>query len=86
MEDISLMRVLLAFGFTIGLILLLSWALRHFRSHKWVEKVQGPKRLQLVEQLYLDSRHKLVLVKCDEAEHLLLIGGNSAHPVTEVKG
>jgi flagellar protein FliO/FliZ len=85
MEEIGLLRILLAFAFVIGLILSLGWAMRHFRGHRWVEKVQGVKRLQLVEQLYLDSRHKVVLVKCDEREHLLLIGGNSAAPIAEVK-
>ncbi|MDG1287917.1 MAG: flagellar biosynthetic protein FliO [Rickettsiales bacterium] len=75
MEEVGLIRAIASFAFVIGLILLLSWGLKHLRGTRWVEKVQGPRRLQMVEQLYLDSRNKLVLVKCDEEEHLLMIGG-----------
>ncbi len=75
MEEVSLIRVIASFAFVIGLIFLLSWGLKNLRGNRWVEKVQGPRRLQMVEQLYLDSRHKLVLVKCDEEEHLLMVGG-----------
>ncbi len=32
------------------------------------------RRLQLVESLNLDPRRRLVLVRCDEREHLLLLG------------
>lgn len=33
------------------------------------------RRLALVEALAVDHRRRLVLVRCDEAEHLLLLGG-----------
>lgn len=82
MEDVSLFRVLAAFVFVIALILIFSWMLKHLRGSRWVEKVQGQRRLQLVEQLYLDAKHKVVLVKCDETEHLLLVG--DGQPVTSI--
>lgn len=84
MEEIGLLRVLAAFAFVIGLILLLSWLLKYFRGSALLEKVQGERRLQLVEQLYLDSRHKLVLVKCDAVEHLLLVGTQGSQVVSEI--
>ena len=74
MEDVSLLRVFVAFAFVIGLILLLSWAAKRLRKSRWAEQVHGKRRLETIEQLYLDSRHKLVLVKCDEVEHLVMIG------------
>jgi flagellar protein FliO/FliZ len=34
----------------------------------------GPKRLKVSESLMLDPRRRLVLVRCDNREHLLLLG------------
>ena len=85
MEEVGLIRVLLSFGFVIGLILLLSWGLKYLRNSRWVEKVQGERRLHVVEQLFLDARHKLVLVKCDEDEHLLLLGDGQTLSETQIK-
>jgi flagellar protein FliO/FliZ len=34
---------------------------------------QGPRRLKLVEALMLDPRRRLVIVRCDGREHLLLL-------------
>jgi flagellar protein FliO/FliZ len=34
----------------------------------------GPKRLKISESLMLDPRRRLVLVRCDEREHLILLG------------
>jgi flagellar protein FliO/FliZ len=34
----------------------------------------GPRRLQVVESLMLDPRRRLVLVRADGQEHLLLLG------------
>ena len=80
MEEVGIVRILAAFAFVIGLILLMSWGLKRARGSQWMEKVQGEKRLHMVEQLYLDARHKLVLVKCDEAEHLIMIGDGQMMP------
>lgn len=82
MEEVGYLRVFAAFAFVIGLILVFSWMLKHLRGSRWVEKVQGERRLKMVEQLYLDGKHKLVLVKCDEAEHLLLVG--DGHAISEI--
>lgn len=87
MDEVNLLRVAAAFVFVIGLIFLSSWLLRYFRGSAWAEKMQGERRLQLVEQLYIDSRTKLVLVKCDAVEHLLLVGAQGSQVVAEaVKG
>ena len=88
MEEVGLVRIVASFAFVIGLILLFSWGAKYLRGSKWAEKVQGERRLQLVEQLYLDARHKLVLVKYDQTEQLLLIGEGkkiSEQPITVKK-
>jgi len=35
---------------------------------------QGPRRLKVSESLMLDPRRRLVIVRCDEREHVLLLG------------
>lgn len=35
------------------------------------------KRLQVMETAAVDTRRRLVLVRCDDREHLLLIGGQN---------
>lgn len=37
---------------------------------------RAPRRLALVEQLSLDARHKLVLIRCGNREHLFGLGPN----------
>lgn len=86
MEDVGLIRVLAAFAFVIGLILLLSWVMKNLRGSRWVEKIQGERRLQMVEQLYIDNKHKLILVKCDAVEHLLLVGAQGSQVISKITG
>jgi flagellar protein FliO/FliZ len=71
-------QVLLAFLFVIGLIGLLSVALRKFSFDSFVVKKSADvkRSLSIVEILPLDSRRKLVLVKNGTKKHLLLLGGN----------
>lgn len=40
------------------------------------KKTDGSKRLHIVEILLLDTKRKLVLVKRDDVEHLLLLGND----------
>jgi flagellar protein FliO/FliZ len=34
---------------------------------------QGPRRLKISESLFIDPRRRLVIVRCDEREHLMLL-------------
>lgn len=43
------------------------------------------KRLQLIETMMLDNRNKLILVQCDEEEHLVLVGQASQSVVKSSK-
>ncbi len=82
MEEVGLFRIIASFAFVIGLILVFSWFSKYIRNSRWVEKVQGERRLKMVEQLFIDAKHKVVLVKCDEEEHLLLMG--DGHVISEI--
>jgi flagellar protein FliO/FliZ len=70
---------LLALLLVLGLILGLAWLVRRFGLAGPLAVPPGRRRrLQLVEVLTLDARRRLVLVRRDEAEHLLLLGANEA--------
>jgi flagellar protein FliO/FliZ len=66
------LRFLAALAFVLGLIALLAWAARRWRLG--AASPGAARRLAVVEVLPLDPRRKLVLVRCDRREHLLLLG------------
>ena len=67
------LRFVLALILVIGLILLLAWALRRFGFGGMV-RAGAKRRLQVLETLPIDPRHRLVLVRRDDTEHLLMLG------------
>lgn len=67
------LKFALAFLLVLGLIALCAWALRRFGLGGTVRPVRG-NRLSVVESLALDARHRLVLVRRDDREHLILLG------------
>lgn len=75
MEYASLGRVLISFAAVVALMFLLSWLVRKFGLEKRIRMPESPKgRLQLVDQLFIGPRHRLVLIQRDDMCHLLLIG------------
>lgn len=82
-HNIDILRTLLAFAFVLGLIWLLGFALR---KYGWKIGLPTPKqgkekRLSLVEVMALDNKNKLVIVRRDDKEHLLLVGNEQSHIV-----
>ena len=65
--------------FVIGLIIILALAARRlgFGLPVTILKRESAKRISILEASSIDARRKLVLVKCDEKEYLLLLGANS---------
>jgi flagellar protein FliO/FliZ len=57
---------------TLGLIGLAALALRKFGMLQ-PQALGAPRRMRVVETLFLDPRRKVVLVRVDDAEHLLLL-------------
>jgi flagellar protein FliO/FliZ len=76
MDPESYFRYLLALVFVVGLILAASYAARKFGLGLPVTpRVRGQgKRLVITEIAALDSRRRLMLVKRDQTEHLILLG------------
>jgi flagellar protein FliO/FliZ len=66
-------RYLVSLVFVIGLIGLFAWLLRRF-GPPGAMRTQKQRRLSIVEILPLDARRRLVLLRRDEAEHLILLG------------
>src|SRR5690348_7540916 len=69
-------RAIFALAFTLGLIGLAAVAMRRF-GPEWLARLQTTKRerrLSVVETLILDPQRRLVLVRCDAEERLILLG------------
>ena len=68
-------RFLLALLAVLALIGLLAWLARRFGlGGRLVPNKGRHRRLSIVEVLTLDSRRKLVLLRRDQTEHLVLLG------------
>ena len=70
-------QFVLALAFVLALILAAAWAFRRFGRGTVRAPRRGVpyrRRLGVVEVIALDTRRKLVLVRRDDREHLLIIG------------
>jgi flagellar protein FliO/FliZ len=76
MEFDTYLRFILVLIFVLGLVFAMGWVLK--RSGISGSALAGKgKRLGVVETTFLGPKHRLVLVRRDEVEHLVLIGPNS---------
>jgi flagellar protein FliO/FliZ len=76
MDWMGLLRAVFALAIVLGLILALAWVLRRY-APQLLARLQAPRgrqRLQVVETLVLDPARRLVLVRLDDEERLILLG------------
>lgn len=76
MDFVETLRAIAALGVTLGLIGLAAYGARRW-GPDWLTRLQpgrADKRLTLVESLPLDASRRLVLVRLDGAEKLILLG------------
>ncbi|MDA8230554.1 MAG: flagellar biosynthetic protein FliO [Magnetospirillum sp.] len=78
MDSTLYLRAAASLVLVLGLILAGLWAVRRFGLGGLRVIPARRRRLALVEGLSLDAKNRLVLVRRDEREHLLLIGGAGA--------
>ena len=71
------LRTLMALVAVLGLIAGGTWIARRTGWGGGRLGQRGKRRLAIVESMALDGRRRLVLIRRDDAEHLLLIGGGS---------
>tara|TARA_B100001179_G_scaffold230988_1_gene219808 strand:+ start:415 stop:723 length:309 start_codon:yes stop_codon:yes gene_type:complete len=71
---------ILRFFFALVLVLIMMGGLGivlKYVSNSRVVRGNGTKRLSLTETLAIDHKRRAVILKCDEKEHLLILGTNS---------
>jgi flagellar protein FliO/FliZ len=76
MDSMMLLKFFCAFAFVIGLMMLFSFMLKKLGLAGASFSPMGKRRLKVVEFLPLDHRRKLVLIRRDDREHLLVLGSN----------
>lgn len=82
MLDYNYMRFFATFALVIGLILLMGWVLRRYApGHRHVKRPGEDRRLDVLEMLPLDAKNRLLLIRRDQTEHLLLVGSEEAQVV-----
>ena len=64
----------LALVFVLALIGLLAWLAKRFGVAGAFMRPRVSRRLSVVESLPLDARHRLILLRRDEVEHLVMLG------------
>lgn len=74
MDSVSYIRAIIALAFVLGLIGLAAVLVRKFGIDKSILRNSANKRLSVEDIATIDARHRLVIVKCDNTEHLLLLG------------
>ena len=78
MDNVNYLKFIAAFALVMGLMLLLAHVAKRFNLVSLLTIKRGTqRRLTLVEFLPVDSRRKLVIIKRDNVEHLILLGPNS---------
>lgn len=76
----TLARFVAALLFVLALIGGAAWVARRYAAGGAIGP-GGRRRLSLVETLFLDGKSRLVLVRRDDAEHLLVLGPQGAQVV-----
>ena len=76
MEFDTYLRFILVLIFVLGLVLVLGWVLKRFGISKGTLTGKG-RRLGVIDTALLGPKHRLVLVRRDDVEHLVLLGPNA---------
>jgi flagellar protein FliO/FliZ len=78
MEMETYLRFALALSFVLALIVAASWVMRRLGYGAMMPARTGrPRRLGVVEVAQIDPRRRLLLVRRDGVEHLVLLGINN---------
>ena len=79
MEIADYLRFALALAFVLGLIGILAIVAKRFGMAPRISKGLGTsdKRLRIVDVATVDAKRRLVLVRRDDVEHLILLGPTS---------
>ncbi len=80
----EILRVIAALALTLGLIGVGVVVLRRFgpETLRRLQSARADRRLRVIETLVLDPARRLVLVRCDGEERLILLGEGRVVPVS----
>lgn len=80
MDLVEIIRMIAALLVTLGLVLAASWGMRRFgpEAMSRMQTMRKERRLTVVETLVLDPARRLVLVRLDGEERLILLGEGRA--------
>jgi len=73
-----ILRFLAALAVVLALIAAATWAARRYFGAAMIGGLGGRRRLAVVEYALLDAKSRLVLVRRDTTEHLLVLGPTGA--------
>ncbi|MBM3536166.1 MAG: hypothetical protein FJX60_24430 [Alphaproteobacteria bacterium] len=76
MDFATYLKFTLSLGLVLALFGAILWAAKRYLPGMRIGNRTG-RRLQLVEVLMLDTRRRVVLVRRDDVEHLVLLGATS---------
>ena len=80
MEASVYLRFVLALVLVLGLIMGLAWILKRVGIGTGGPMIRR-RRLRIVESANVDGRHRVVLVRRDDVEHVLLVGPNTSQVI-----
>ena len=69
-DGLDILRTLAALATVLGLVMLVAWAARRWLPN--MQNVGTGRRLSIVESRPLDTKSRLLLVRFDDREHLLV--------------
>lgn len=82
MDATSYFRFILALIIVIGMIFAVTWIMRRLGvGQNQIGALGRKRRLKTVESASIDARHRLVLVRRDSVEHLVLLGPTSSQVI-----
>lgn len=74
METIDYTRLAIGLGVVLILLAGFYWAMKHFAGKMRIGKWRNGQRIGVVDMVAVDNARRLVLVRRDNVEHLLLLG------------
>ena len=76
MDLVDIIRMIAALLVTLGLVFAASWGMRRFgpEAMSRMQTMRKERRLSIVETLVLDPARRLVLVRLDGEERLIMLG------------
>lgn len=82
----DLLKLIAALAFVVGLMGGLAMLIKRLGLAQGLPSSSAQKRLKVIESIPLDPRRRAVLLRCDDKDHLVILGPNGETVVkTDIK-